>query len=97
MIPEAPEHVTATLPIRPRDRAHYLAALAVGLATAALPDEQALETLVTACEGKHGDVVAARRRLYSSHLGSVANRREAARLLDIASTRVRAPKLRRPA
>lgn len=83
------EHVTAPLPLRPRDRAMYLAALAVGLATADLPDAQAIPQLVDACGGKHGDAVAARRRLYSSKLGSVPDRREAARLLDLVCARTR--------
>lgn len=97
MIPEPREHVTATLPLRPRDRAMYLAALAVGLATAGVRDDEAIPTLVSACDGKHGDAVAARRRLYSSRLGSVPDRREADRLLHLVCTRTRPDRLRRPA
>ena len=97
MIAETSEHVTQTLPLRPRDRAMYLAALAVGLATAGVRDDEAIPTLVSACDGKHGDAVAARRRLYSSSLGSVPDRREAARLLDIVCTRTRPARLPRPA
>lgn len=97
MIPDAWEHVTATLPLRPRDRAMYLAALAVGLATAGLPDGEAIPTLVAACDELHGDAMAARRRLYSSRLGSVPARREAARLLDIVCTRTRPAATKRTA
>lgn len=97
MTPEVGEHVTAPLPLRPRDRAMYLAALAVGLATAGVSDEDALTTLTSACLGKHGDAVSARRRLYSSTLGAAADRREAARLLDIVCARTRPAGSRRPA
>lgn len=89
MSPEAWEHVTAPLPLRPRDRAMYLAALAVGLSTADVPDEQAVATLRAACGGRRGDALAARRRLYASTLGSVPDRREAARLLDLLCARLR--------
>lgn len=96
-MPELGEHVTATLPLRPRDRAMYLAALAVGLATARVSDEDAVATLRSACDGRHSDAVAARRRLYSSKLGAAADRRDAARLLDILCARIRAGAMRRPA
>ncbi|MBW3659403.1 MAG: hypothetical protein KY457_12245 [Actinobacteria bacterium] len=97
MSPEVGEHVTAPLPLRPRDRAMYLAALAVGLATARVSDEDALTTLTCACNGRHSDAIAARRRLFSSTLGAAADRREAARLLDIVCARMRAAAMRRPA
>lgn len=97
MIPEAGEHVTAQLPLRPRDRAMYLAALAVGLATAGYRDTEAVAQLLAACDGRHGDAVAARRRLFSSQLGSAPDRRDAARLLDIVCARTRpASALRAP-
>lgn len=81
--------VTAELPLlRPRDRAMYLAALAVGLAEAGIRDDAAVATLAEACDGRRGDAQAARRRLFSSHLGSSEHRREAARLLDLLGTRL---------
>lgn len=72
---------TAELP-RLSDRAQYVAALAVGLATAQVSDAHAVAELRAACHDRHGEAVAARRRLYASCLGSSDNRREAARLLD---------------
>jgi hypothetical protein len=70
--------------LRPRDRAMYLAALAVGLAEAELDVHEALSELREAAAGRRGDLLAARRRLYASSLGSCASRRQAARLLELA-------------
>lgn len=70
---------------RPRDRALYLAALAVGLCEAHVADEHALATLRTAVRGRPGDLRAAWRRLYASKLGSCTTRRAAARLLQLAA------------
>lgn len=78
-------------PMRPRDRANYLAALAVGLATAGVPDDAAVDELVAAADGRHGDAVAARRRLYASTLGSCERRRQAARLLALVCQRTARP------
>ncbi len=83
--PEAP---------RPSDRAHYLAALAVGLAEAGLTDATAVAQLAGAAEARPGDLVAARRRLYSTTLGSCASRRDATRLLDLARQQLHTPRLR---
>jgi hypothetical protein len=78
---------------RPRDRALYLAALAVGLAEAGRDDGTALAELREASADRAGDLRAARRRLYTSSLGSCDARREADRLLQLA---VPAPRRRRP-
>jgi hypothetical protein len=81
---------------RPGDRALYLAALAVGLATAQLDDDAALAELTAAVAGRHGDAVAARRRIYASNLGSCENRRDAVRLLDIVCDQIRPHRRPRP-
>lgn len=74
--------------VLPRDRALYLAALAVGLASAGLDDRVACRQLRDAAGSRRNDLVAARRRLYSSTLASAEERTEAARLLQLAVDRV---------
>lgn len=85
MTPPTQSAETGSAPPRLRDRAMYLAALAVGLAVAGVSETTARDDLRAAAGERRGDLVAARGRLYSSSLATAEHRKVAARLLHLAA------------